>query len=490
MSKPKSITFLLASALLWPLPSRSQYSPGVITSVLSYGATGNGTTDDTPALQAAHHAVCVAGGGTVYYPPGVYLITPVAGALAGTFQVCSSMTITMSPGALVRVKPNAGNYFALFMAAPLSAAVNNFQMSGGAIDQNEVNNTTATVSVGASTSTAQNVLAIYSGAGIQVSGMTFLNSGINTIVANGPSVSGVNVSNNRFIFSVNSTQPPFDNSAVYLSATDFIISGNRFTTAHAAISDLAGTAIEVHIGTGTISGNNVQWYAGGGNVVDTTEVTVSGNTISNAGSGFTLWAVNGTNLNSFIGNIISLDQLDRAAGTSQGIAMAFGAGTTGNHSNLVISHNTIISQLETTARVVASPNSYWAIGTLCLGNVANVNVVGNLIVNAPIRGIELGENSATYTLSQAWVTNNQLVNSGTNPQYAGSYAQAIAMTGNLQNVFVMNNAVTFTATPPTYWAQSFQVGFTYSGVYFVQNAMTSASGSPTTSLTSGVMLTL
>jgi hypothetical protein len=42
--------------------------------VLGYGATGNGTTDDTAAVQAALTAAAVAGG-TVFFPAGTYLIT-------------------------------------------------------------------------------------------------------------------------------------------------------------------------------------------------------------------------------------------------------------------------------------------------------------------------------------------------------------------------------------------------------------------------------
>lgn len=43
-------------------------------SVQNYGATGNGTTDDTLAVQRAVNAACVAGGGTVYFPKGTYLL--------------------------------------------------------------------------------------------------------------------------------------------------------------------------------------------------------------------------------------------------------------------------------------------------------------------------------------------------------------------------------------------------------------------------------
>jgi hypothetical protein len=42
--------------------------------VKSYGALGNGSTDDAPAMQAALDACRLAGGGTVYFPPGTYMI--------------------------------------------------------------------------------------------------------------------------------------------------------------------------------------------------------------------------------------------------------------------------------------------------------------------------------------------------------------------------------------------------------------------------------
>jgi hypothetical protein len=46
-----------------------------VVSVKDFGATGDGTTDDTTAIQAAVDAVGAAGGGTVFFPAGTYLVS-------------------------------------------------------------------------------------------------------------------------------------------------------------------------------------------------------------------------------------------------------------------------------------------------------------------------------------------------------------------------------------------------------------------------------
>jgi hypothetical protein len=49
-------------------------------SVKDFGATGNGATDDTVAINNAITAVRAAGGGEVYFPAGTYLLNGIAGA--------------------------------------------------------------------------------------------------------------------------------------------------------------------------------------------------------------------------------------------------------------------------------------------------------------------------------------------------------------------------------------------------------------------------
>jgi hypothetical protein len=58
------IVGVAALALLLPRPAQAVWT---FSSVRSYGATGNGTTDDTAAINQA-----IAAGGVVYFPPGTY----------------------------------------------------------------------------------------------------------------------------------------------------------------------------------------------------------------------------------------------------------------------------------------------------------------------------------------------------------------------------------------------------------------------------------
>jgi Pectate lyase superfamily protein len=56
--------------------SESKSNPALISevkSVLSFGARGDGSSDDSAAFQRALDSVYRAGGGTVYAPPGRYV---------------------------------------------------------------------------------------------------------------------------------------------------------------------------------------------------------------------------------------------------------------------------------------------------------------------------------------------------------------------------------------------------------------------------------
>jgi hypothetical protein len=64
-----------------------------VYNVKTFGAIGDGVTNDNAAIQAAIDAAVAAGGGTIYFPPGNYAIYRIPGDL-GTFQLFDVTDLT------------------------------------------------------------------------------------------------------------------------------------------------------------------------------------------------------------------------------------------------------------------------------------------------------------------------------------------------------------------------------------------------------------
>jgi len=73
-----------------------------VYSVKTYGASGNGTTLDTAAIQKAIDAAAAAGGGIVYFPAGRFL--------SGTITLRSNITLHLAPGAVLLGSKRIADY--------------------------------------------------------------------------------------------------------------------------------------------------------------------------------------------------------------------------------------------------------------------------------------------------------------------------------------------------------------------------------------------
>jgi parallel beta-helix repeat protein len=62
-----------------------------------YGATGDGSTDDTTAIENAIAAISSNGGGTLYFPKGTYIVSE-------SLDLVSNMRVIRAPGAVVKLK--------------------------------------------------------------------------------------------------------------------------------------------------------------------------------------------------------------------------------------------------------------------------------------------------------------------------------------------------------------------------------------------------
>ncbi|HKJ30698.1 MAG TPA: glycoside hydrolase family 28 protein [Balneolales bacterium] len=75
---------------------------GTVYNVKNYGATGNGTTLDSPAINKAIDAAAKHGGGTVLFPSGTYL--------SGSIRLKSNITLYLSHGAEILATSNPSAY--------------------------------------------------------------------------------------------------------------------------------------------------------------------------------------------------------------------------------------------------------------------------------------------------------------------------------------------------------------------------------------------
>lgn len=99
------LTHGLSSPLKWPINDLG----GQVFNVKAYGAKGDGNTDDTAAINAAITAAGLAGGGTVYFPPGTYCVVQ-SGSTVPFVINYSNVWITGSArhGTTILFKPSGG----------------------------------------------------------------------------------------------------------------------------------------------------------------------------------------------------------------------------------------------------------------------------------------------------------------------------------------------------------------------------------------------
>jgi hypothetical protein len=476
------ILIVASTALPLPLqnPADNLTSPlAMSVSLRQFGATGNGTSDDMTAVVTAFSRVCASGGGTIYVPSGVFIIDPGSSSI----PVCSHLVVS-GPGTF-KVKANSGNYRYIFAPPSMMDAVTDLTFTGITIDQNTFSNNTGTIRVG-DNATLQHVWQIFGGSNLHFEDMRLFVSGVNPIDVNGPGISGIYISRNYIVFQKRPGQPEFDNSSIYIHGTDYHVTDNTFRS---TLADAAVTAIEVHEGSGSVTGNTIDSFAFGMNLVDLHGATVSGNSLRNAAYGLALWSLTGMDSVVLQGNTVSLNQVTRNAPSAWGIATSYNLGINGDFSNLQISGNIITFERESSARTTAN-NVNYGIGLQALGNITDVAVLGNQIVRPPVRGVVVGVPEAKYTTSRVSVRDNRIVDAGSNLSPGTSdYSAAIALQGNLVSIDVIRNRLDFPSIPfaGRYRCWSNENGYTFRDVIVAENYGMASSGSPENGLTRSVV---
>lgn len=130
-SAPKVLAGAVALALaLTPAQARAEApescapppAAGLVVNVKDKGATGDGRTDDSAAIQAAIDTVAGTGG-TVLVPDGVYMVS----AVENNLLLKSDMTLKLAGGAVLKAIPNDATHYAVLT---ISGAANVWVMGG------------------------------------------------------------------------------------------------------------------------------------------------------------------------------------------------------------------------------------------------------------------------------------------------------------------------------------------------------------------------
>ena len=96
------VAFAACGLFILPFKSRAGESPTEVFNVKAFGATGDGATLDTPAINRTINACRQAGGGLVVFPAGKYV--------TGTFEMFSDMTLEVQSGAVILGSTNLADY--------------------------------------------------------------------------------------------------------------------------------------------------------------------------------------------------------------------------------------------------------------------------------------------------------------------------------------------------------------------------------------------
>lgn len=394
---------------------------GAVVNVFDYGATGDGTTDDTAAVQLALNA-----GGTVFFPVGTYLI-------GTTLNVLSNTQVSLDQNATVKAKSTlSGNLFSV-------NSKTNVKFTGGIFDGNKANAASATA-----------VIYIYNSSSVWVNNTTVQNGKVRNIYVEGPSTSSVS----RNIFIQNNSINNATNVGITFTYTGNILiennlvfsNGAGLSSGESAYIVIVGNTFSAHTADGCAVGNNCSFVTMTGNVafangaeglsIDGVDHgVISGNTSYNNLIGITVWS-RSPGVASAKRNVVSSNSVSSC--TEEGIIVADGNDFTiveGNSVNGCGSHGIQLSESDNLVIRDNIVNSNTGSGIYIAGSIGT-KIDGNVCTGQTSYGIRL---EAGTGFGRNTITNNVLsANAGGYGIYDNS--------GGSGNV-ILNNIFTDESSP-------------------------------------------
>ncbi|WP_171906861.1 glycosyl hydrolase family 28-related protein [Jiangella alba] len=459
-----------------------------------FGATGDGSTDDHDRIQAAIDAVSQLGGGTVYFPAGTYIVSPKTNERR--IRLRSKVNLRgEGDNSVLKVKDNAGDYWVILGGFWGEDIVRDVSISHLKIDQNVAANTSCFIN-GPATQPGRDAtgdlwwrqfcIGLFNYDNIEVDHVTFAPTcGVNSVVINNYQCRNARISNCVFDFVKAKGDRNYDNSAIYVNGVAHTITGNRF---RAAVEEMAFGAMETHgaqsvvsnnISDGYITGVNAQSSEYGGDIAD---MTITGNTFSNAAHGIQLWPRKDRPVRNvtIAGNTVSLANKTHNRSGMMGIGTFPGEfmPDTSPFENIVITGNTVLYQEEFEQREVLWEQYAFGIGLMRANDMTNVVIADNVIKNPPLTGIVIGNREKKGTSTNVAVTGNVITNPGHYPAKAERFRAGILVQSAVFGARITDNTIidTYAQAKGLYAIRANEAEGSYAHVVIRDNLVRSKQG--------------
>ncbi|MBV8532025.1 MAG: hypothetical protein JO104_11975 [Candidatus Eremiobacteraeota bacterium] len=415
--------------------------------VRDYGARGNGRADDTQAIQTTLAAATANGGGTVFFPEGVYAIAPAE----GPFYVASKVTFAgVGRESVIHVADDAGQYNFIFGQHP--GRLHDVAFRDLRIDQNPAGNRTANINP---QTDAENVIQLYSFDGLDIENVSFdPEPGIQAIVAAGPNrPSGLNVTRCFFRFvRGSSSNPNYDESTVYAEAGQVRIRDNLFETAS---RQNAITAIELHGGPhADVESNIIREFEIGMNLEESTNgypnvpaahFTIARNNFERTALGVDLWSNAPRVLRavSIHDNTFSFSQHRLYHDFWVGIELQPGGrskGLGGDFDGIVVDRNLFDFSLLLHQRIATEFSAAFDLAPD--GLVRHFSARGNRMIDPPAIGINVGKVQKANRSEDVTFDDDRIDGAGWDTKApAGERAAVVFARATMRNVHADNDAI-------------------------------------------------
>jgi hypothetical protein len=461
-----------------------QYSTGPIrtasdklaewVSVKDFGAVGDGTTDDTAAIQLAFNQTGT--GGAVFFPAGTYLVSPGSSSTyilsitnKSSFSICGQ-----GASSVIKVKGGVGNYRGIVGLANSTVELTSFHADSLSFDHNRQNNVLASVtdyesklrstisSYGSTASYGQIVITdclIRNADGVV---SFYFPKGVNEGKV-------VKITNCTWLSGGNGNGSDFDQSFINATCDSLHISGCTFEGASWALAPR--TAIETHASNCVLTGNTISKFQIGANLTGiaqsgTTVNQVCGNnTFDVSRDGILIWSQSLSPANATVGfknllvtgNTVNLNpyqyNFSTIVGGCRGISI-YGGATSVSYENLAITGNIIRYEREVGTAYISkfTLKSFGAISSYENGNQSNLavnfSIVGNKIVNCPSSGIFFDLGKATGLT----ISNNELIDCGTTISSTAQFSNRVPVylaTSLESDCLIQHNTIMQTDAAPT-----------------------------------------